>query len=179
MAERTSERRADNVAVRDYTSSDLEGVLALVQELEEEMREKFPDVSIKPGGPEYQSRYLKPGNKFKTFVALEGGRVVGYLMGWPVLGAPEVDNMYDVLPATGHWKPAEFYFHITFVTKPCRRRGISKKLHLAALKYAKEQGFKEVYACIAKWNAQELSVIRALGFQEKDLGYRYRFSLKL
>jgi GNAT superfamily N-acetyltransferase len=170
---------AVDVVIRDYRPQDLEGVLALVQELEAEMKEKFPDVSIKPGGPEYQSRYLKPGNKFKTFVALEADKVVGYLMGWPVLGAPEVDNMYDVLPASKAWKPAEFYFHITFVTKPCRRRGISKKLHLAALKYARQQGFKEVYACIAKWNAQELSVIRSLGFQDKDLGYRYRFSLKL
>ncbi len=167
------------VVIRDYRPQDLEGVLALVQELEAEMREKFSDVSIKPGGPEYENRYLKPGNKFKTFVAVEGDKVVGYLMGWPVLGAPEVDNMYDVLPASKAWKPAEFYFHITFVTKPCRRRGISKKLHLAALKYARQQGFKEVYACIAKWNAQELSVIRSLGFQDKDLGYRYRFSLKL
>jgi len=170
---------SENLVIRDYLPLDLKGVLALVQELEAEMKEKFPDVSIKPGGPEYQSRYLKPGNKFKTFVALERGKVVGYLMGWPVLGAPEVDNMYDVLPASKAWKPAEFYFHITFVIKPCRRRGISKKLHLAALKYAREQGFKEVYACIAKWNAQELSVIRSLGFQAKDLGYRYRFSLKL
>ncbi|HEX9902511.1 MAG TPA: GNAT family N-acetyltransferase [Acidobacteriota bacterium] len=167
------------VVIRDYCPQDLKGVLALVQELEAEMKEKFSDVSIKPGGPEYQNRYLKPGNKFKTFVALEEDKVVGYLMGWPVLGAPEVDNMYDVLPASKAWKPAEFYFHITFVSKPCRRRGISKKLHLAALKYAREKGYKEVYACIAKWNAQELSVIRALGFQEKDLGYRYRFSLKL
>jgi GNAT superfamily N-acetyltransferase len=170
---------AADVVIRDYRPQDLEGVLALVQELEAEMKEKFPDVSIKPGEPEYQNRYLKPGNKFKTFVALEGDKVVGYMMGWPVLGAPEVDNMYDVLPASKAWKPAEFYFHITFVTKPCRRRGISKKLHLAALKYARQQGFKEVYACIAKWNAQELSVIRSLGFQDKDLGYRYRFSLKL
>jgi len=170
---------AESLVIRDYRPQDLQGVLALVRELEAEMREKFPDVSIKPGGPDYQNRYLKPGNKFKTFVALEEGKVVGYLMGWPVLGAPEVDNMYDVLPASKAWKPAEFYFHITFVTKPCRRRGISKKLHLAALKYAREQGFKEVYACIAKWNAQELGVIRSLGFQDKDLGYRYRFSLKL
>jgi len=179
MTEKKGERQTENVIVRDYATPDLKGVLTLVQELEAEMKDKFPDVSIKPGGPEYQNRYLQPGNKFKTFIALEKGRVVGYLMGWPVMGAPEVDSMYDVLPPSGHWKPAEFYFHITFVTRPCRRRGISKKLHLAALKYAKEQGFKEVYACIAKWNAQELNVIRALGFQEKDLGYRYRFSLKL
>jgi GNAT superfamily N-acetyltransferase len=169
----------ENLEVRDYQPEDLQGVLALVSELEAEMSEKFDGVSIKPGGPEYRNRYLKPGNKFKTFVALLDGRVVGYLLGWPVLGAPEVDNMYDVLPASNHWKPAEFYFHITFVSKPFRNRGISKRLHLTALKHAYEQGYKEVYACIAKWNEQELAVIRSLGFQERDLGYRSRFSYKL
>lgn len=169
----------ENLEVREYRPEDLEGVLALVAELEAEMSEKFDGVSIKPGGPEYKSRYLKAGNKFKTFVGLIDGRVVGYLLGWPILGAPEVDNMYDVLPVSKSWKPAEFYFHITFVSKPFRNRGISKRLHLAALKYAKKQGHKEVYACIAKWNEKELAVIRSLGFQEKDLGYRMRFSIKL
>jgi len=48
-----------------------------------------------------------------------------------------------------------------------------------AVAYAKKKGFKEIYACIAKWNDPELRVIRSLKFQSKDLGYRYRLSLKL
>jgi hypothetical protein len=45
--------------------------------------------------------------------------------------------------------------------------------------YARQMGFKEIYACIAKWNDPELRVIRSLRFHSKDLGYRYRLSLKL
>jgi hypothetical protein len=38
----------EDFVIRDYRPQDLEGVLALVRELEAEMKEKFPDVSISP-----------------------------------------------------------------------------------------------------------------------------------
>jgi len=106
-------------------------------------------------------------------------RVVGYLMGYPSLGAPEVDNMYDILPISSNWIPPEFFLQITFVSKPFRNRGISKALHREIIEYVKKQGHKEVYACIAKWNLPEIKVIRSLKFKLKDLGYRYRLTLKL
>jgi len=170
---------SSKVRIREYKPEDLKQVLNLVRELESELREKFKDVRIKSGVDDYRNRYLKPGNKYKTFVALVKSKIVGYLMGYPSLGAPEVDNMYDILPASSSWTPPEFFLQITFVSKPYRNQGISKALHLKILDYARRQGFKEVYACIAKWNLPEIRVIRSLKFRLKDLGYRYRLTLKL
>lgn len=168
-----------NVKIREYCPEDLNQVLTLVEELESELAQKFKDVKIKSGIEDYKNRYLKPGNKYKTFVALVDDKVVGYLMGYPSLGAPEVDNMYDILPVSSGWTTPEFFLQITFVSKPFRNLGISKKLHTEIIKYVKKRGHKEVYACIAKWNIPELNVIKSLKFKTKDLGYRYRLTLKL
>jgi len=167
------------VKVREFRTEDLEQVLDLVKELESELSGKFKDVKIKSGLEDYRNRYLKAGNKYKTFVAVVENKIVGYLMGYPSLGAPEVDNMYDILPVSPGWTPPEFYLQITFVSKPFRNQGISKKLHREIIKYARKQGYKEVYACIAKWNIPEIKVIRSLKFHLRDLGYRYRLTLKL
>ncbi len=165
--------------IREYRPGDLNQVLSLVKELESELAEKFSPVKIKSSLKVYRTRYLNPANKYKTFVALVGRRVVGYLMGYPSLGAPEIDNMYDALPLAPGQQPPEFYLQITFVSKPFRNKGISTLLHERVIAYAKQQGFKEIYACIAKWNEPELRVIRSFKFNEKDLGYRYRLSLKV
>jgi GNAT superfamily N-acetyltransferase len=165
--------------IREYHPKDLEQVLKLVRELESELAKKFTDVRIKSGINDYRNRYLNPENKYKTFVAVINNKVVGYLMGYPSLGAPEVDNMYDILPVSSKWTPPEFFLQITFVSKPYRNQGISKKLHKEIIKYAKKQGHKEIYACIAKWNVPEIKVIQFLKFKFKDLGYRYRLTLKL
>jgi len=167
------------VKIRQYRPKDLGQLLGLVRELEAELAEKFKNVRIKSGIENYRNRYLKPGNKYKTFVAVVEDRVVGYLMGYPSLGAPEVDNMYDILPVSSNWIPPEFFLQITFVSKTFRNRGISKALHREIIEYVKKQGHKEVYACIAKWNIPEIRVIRSLKFRLKDLGYRYRLTLKL
>jgi len=164
--------------VREYRPEDLEQVLGLVRELEAEMAEKFK-AKVKSGVEDYRTRYLNPANKYKTWVALVGDKVVGFLMGYPSLGTEEIDNMYDVLPLPPGQLPPEFYMQITFVSKDYRKKGISTRLHEQVIAYAKKMGFKEIYACIAKWNDPELSVIRSLKFQSKDLGYRYRLSLKL
>jgi GNAT superfamily N-acetyltransferase len=167
------------VKIRPYKQQDLEQVLDLVRELESELGNKFTDVKLKSGIKDYKNRYLKSGNKYKTFVALIDNKVVGFLMGYPSLGAPEVDNMHDVLPVSSDWTTPEFYLQITFVSKPYRNQGISKKLHKKVIDYAREKGHKEVYACIAKWNFPEIKVIESIEFKKKDLGYRYRLSLKL
>jgi len=167
------------VKIREYQPKDLEQVLGLVRELESELAGRFKEVKIKSGIDDYKSRYLKPGNKYKTFVAVVDNRAVGYLMGYPSLGAPEVDNMFDILPVSPKWTPPEFFLQITFVSKPYRNQGISKKLHKEIIEYARKRGHKEVYACIAKWNLPEIKVIRSLEFHMKDLGYRYRLTLKL
>lgn len=167
------------VKVREYQPDDLEQVLKLVEELESELAQRFPDVKIKSGIDDYRNRYLKPGNKYKTVVALIGDQIVGYLMGYPSLGAPEVDNMYDILPVSAVWAPPEFFLQITFVSQPFRNQGISKKLHKEIIKYARKKGYKEVYACIAKWNIPEIKVIKSFKFKLRDLGYRYRLTLKL
>ncbi|UCE40292.1 MAG: GNAT family N-acetyltransferase [Candidatus Aminicenantes bacterium] len=165
--------------IREYRPEDLDQVLELVKELEAEMAEKFANIKIKAGKWDYKQRYLQPGNKYKTFVAEVEGKIVGYLMGYPSVGAPEVDRMYDDLPVMPGQIPPEFYLQITFVSKPYRNQGISKMLHKRIVEYAREQGHKELYACIAKWNEAEISVIKSLKFEIKDLGYRYRLSLKL
>ncbi len=167
------------IKIREYQPEDLEPILDLVKELEAELAEKFKDVKIQSGIENYRNRYLKRGNKYKTFVAEVDGTAVGFLMGYPSLGAPEVDNMYDMLPVASDWTPPEFFLQITFVSKPFRNQGISKKLHREIIEYARKQGYKEVYACIAKWNVPEIRVIRKLKFKLKDLGYRYRLTLKL
>jgi len=167
------------VTVRECRPRDRDEILKLVKELERELAEKFQAFKIKSGIEDYRKRYLKPATKYKTFVAVAGKKIVGYLMGYPSLGAPEVDTMYDILPLPRGAVPPEFYLQITFVSKPFRNHGISKLLHKHAIEYARQQGHKEVYACIAKWNDPELKVIRSFRFEEKDLGYRYRLSLKL
>lgn len=167
------------VKIREYRPKDLKQVLGLVRELESELAEKFKEVKIKSGLNDYRNRYLKPGNKYKTFVAVVDDRIVGYLMGYPSLGAPEVDNMYDILPVSSGWTPPEFFLQITFVSKPYRNQGISKELHKEIIEYARKKEHKEVYACIAKWNIPEIKVIRSFKFHMKDLGYRYRLTLKL
>ena len=172
-------RMADEVKIREYQPEDLNQIIQLVRELEAEMAEKFKDIKIKSGESDYPNRYLKPENKYKIFVALKEDKIVGYLMGSPSVGAPEVDNMCDVLPVSSNRATPEFYLQITFVSKPYRNTGISKRLHREIIKYAKKQGHREVYACIAKWNIPEIKVIKSLKFKVKDLGYRYRLSLKL
>jgi GNAT superfamily N-acetyltransferase len=167
-----------SVVFREYRPEDLEQVLDLVRELEAEMAEKFK-AKIQSGVEDYRTRYLIPANKYKTWVALVENKVVGFLMGYPSLGTPEIDNMYDVLPLPEGQLPPEFYMQITFVSPSFRKKGISTGLHEQVIAYAKKEGFKEIYACIAKWNDPELSVIRSLKFQSKDLGYRYRLSLRI
>jgi L-amino acid N-acyltransferase YncA len=167
-----------SVIFREYRPEDLEQVLGLVRELEAEMAEKFK-TEIKSGIEDYRTRYLTLANKYKTWVALVENKVVGYLMGYPSLGTPEIDNMYDILPLPEGQLPPEFYMQITFVSRSFRKKGISTGLHKQVIAYAKKKGFKEIYACIAKWNDPELSVIRSLKFHSKDLGYRYRLSLRL
>ena len=167
-----------DIKIREYKPRDMKQILPLVHELESELAEKFADVTIKSGIENYKNRYLKRGNKYKMFVAIVKKKIVGFLMGYPSLGAPEVDNMYDILPVTAKWTPAEFFLQITFVSKPYRNQGISKELHKITLEYAKTQGYKEVYACIAKWNTPEIKVIKSFKFKMKDLGYRYRLTLK-
>ena len=167
-----------DIKVREYKPRDMKPVLSLVRELESELAEKFPDVTIKSSIEDYKSRYLRRGNKYKMFVALVDKKVVGFLMGYPSLGAPEVDNMYDILPVTAKWTPAEFFLQITFVSKSFRNKGVSTLLHKITLEYAKDQGYKEVYACIAKWNTPEIKVIKSFKFKMKDLGHKYRLTLK-
>jgi GNAT superfamily N-acetyltransferase len=166
------------LTIREYRKKDLPQLLELVRELERELADKFKGVKVKSSVDVYRTRYLNSANKYRTFVALVKGKVVGYLMGYPSLGAPEIDNMYDVLPLPKGEQPPEFYLQITFVSKPYRRQGISTRLHERVIAYARQRGFKEVYACIAKWNDPELRVIRSFKFQAKDLRYRYRLTLK-
>jgi L-amino acid N-acyltransferase YncA len=165
--------------IREYRPEDLNQVLGLVKELEAEMAERFSNIKITAAEWDYKQRYLQPGNKYKTFVAEVEGKIVGYLIGYPSVSAPEVDRMYDVLPVAPGQVPPEFYLQITFVSKPFRNQGISTQLHKRIVEYAREQGHKELYACIAKWNEPEIAVIKSLKFEIKDLGYRYRLSLKL
>ena len=73
----------------------------------------------------------------------------------------------------------EFFLQIAFVSAAYRNRGISKKLHLEMIGFARKHGYREVYACIAKWNLPEIKVIESLKFEMQDLGYRYRLTLKL
>lgn len=169
----------EKIKIRKYKEKDLKQVLELVKELESELEEKFTNVKLKSGIDDYKNRYLKPGNKYKTFVACRDDKIAGFLMGYPSLGAPEIDNMYDVLPISTDRAAPEFYLQITFVSKKYRNQGISKKLHKHVIEYARKKGHKEVYACIAKWNIPEIKVIESVQFEKKDLGYRYRLSLKL
>lgn len=165
--------------VRNYRMSDLTDVLVLVRELEAELARKFPEVRIQSGLGNYRNRYLKPGTRCETFVAEAGGRIIGYMIARPSLGSPEVDNMYDILSGSARWKPPEYYLQITFVSEPFRNKGVSKALHRKAIERARRKGYKEIYACIAKWNRPELAVIESCGFVKLDLGSRYRLSLKL
>ena len=163
---------------REYQPADLPQMLDLVRALEAELAETFKDVQIQTGVDEYAEHYLKPATKYKTFVAEFEGRLIGYLIGYPSVGAPEVDNMFDILPVSPGWTPPEFYIQITFVSPSFRNKGVSKALHRLIIDYARAQGHKEIYAVIAKWNIAEISVVRSFGFTMTDLGYRYRFSLK-
>ncbi|MCJ7611469.1 MAG: GNAT family N-acetyltransferase [Candidatus Aminicenantes bacterium] len=165
--------------VRKYRMSDLTDVLHLVRDFEAELARKFPEVRIQSGLNNYKTRYLKPGTRYETFLAAAGGRIIGYMIGRPSLGSPEVDTMYDILTGSARWKPPEYYLQITFVSEPFRNKGVSTELHRKVIEHARRKGYKEIYACIAKWNRPELAVIESCGFFRLDLGSRYRLSLKL
>ena len=167
------------LTIREYRPADLEQVLDLVRDLERELAGKFQSVTVKSTIDDYRDRYLNPANKYKTFVAVFGDRIIGFLLGYPSLGSPEADVMYDVLPLPKGEQPPEFYIHLAFVFMPFRKKGISIRLHERVIAYARENGFKEIYACVAKWNHPELRAVRSLKFQAKDLRYRYRLTLKL
>lgn len=162
---------------REYRPDDLPQMLELVRELEAELAELFKDVQIQTGVDEYAEHYLRPATKYKTFVAESGGRLIGFLIGFPSVGAPEVDHMFDILPVSPGWTPPEYYIQMTFVSPAFRNRGVSKALHRLIIDYAKATGHKEIYAVIAKWNIAEISVVRSFGFVMTDIGYRYRFTL--
>ena len=168
-----------NLITREYRTTDLAQMLGLVLELEAELAERFKEVRIESVVGDYANRYLKPGTKYKTFVAESDGKLIGYLIGYASVGAPEVDNMYDILPVSPGWTPPEFYLQITFVSKAFRNHGVSKALHKLIIEYARAQGHREIYACIAKWNILELKVVSSFDFVKTDLGYRCRMSLKL
>src|SRR5512135_1407365 len=119
----------NRLTIREYRPSDIEQVLGLVRELERELAEKFKGVKVKSSVDDYRKRYLNPANKYKTFVAVAGGRIVGFLLGYPSLGAPEIDTMYDVLPLAQGEQPAEYYLQLAFVSKPFRNQKISTRLH--------------------------------------------------
>jgi len=174
-----NQERFNRAIIRPYREEDESQVLNLVHELEEELAEKFPNVQIESAVQTYRLRYLQKGNKYVIYVAEVDGKVVGFLLGYPSLGIPEVDSLYDVLPLENGQLTEEFYLQMTFVSKSYRNRGISTALHREIINYAFEHGYREIYACIAKWNIPELRVIRSLRFQAKDLGTRYRLSLKL
>jgi GNAT superfamily N-acetyltransferase len=157
----------------------MDHVLVLVRELEAELARKFPAIRIQSGLKDYRSRYLNPRTRYETFVAEAEGRIIGYMIGRPSLGSPDVDNMYDVISGTSVGKLPEYYLQITFVSEPFRNKGVSKALHRLVIEHARRRGYKEVYACIAKWNLPELAVIKSCDFVRLDLGSRYRLSLKL
>lgn len=177
--EKKCQKGFNRLIIRPYREEDEDQVLNLVRELEEELAEKFPNVQIESGVKTYRLRYLKKGNKYVIYVAEVDGKIVGFLLGYPSLGIPEVDSLYDVLPLEKGKLTDEFYLQMTFVSKPYRNKGISTALHREIISYALEHGYREIYACIAKWNIPELRVIRSLRFEAKDLGTRYRLSLKL
>ena len=114
---------AEEITVREYHPEDLEQVIELARELELELAERFKDVEIVSALDDYRNRYLKAGHKYKTYVALVGGKVVGYLIGYPSLGAPEVDNIYDILPKSLIWAPPEFFIPVSYthLTLPTNR----------------------------------------------------------
>jgi GNAT superfamily N-acetyltransferase len=167
------------ISVRAYRPRDLDEIVGLVREMEEELAERFAGLEIESGVETYRNRYLHPGGKYATFVALVEDKVVGFLVGYPSSGDPDEDPEDDDPEAPPDRALPEFYLKMTFVSRPFRGRGISKKLHAEIVEYAREQGYKEVYACIAKWNESEIRVIRSLKFDLKDLGPRYRLTLKL
>ncbi len=130
------------LTIREYRPADLDQILDLVRELERELAEKFKGVKVKSSIDEYRKRYLNPANKYKTFVAVLGDRIIGFLLGYPSLGAPEIDTMYDVLPLPKGEHPPEYYLQLAFVFKPFRKKGISTRLHERVIAYAREKGSK-------------------------------------
>jgi len=167
------------VTIREYRPGDLESVLALVRELGAELADRFKAVKVKSAVEDYRRRYLNPGHKYTAFVAAVEDNMVGFAVGCPSLGSPEIDAMFEVLPLPSGEHPPEYYIQIVFVSRPFRKRGISTRLHERLIALARENGFKEIYACIAKWNAPELAVARSLKFEAKDQRSRYRLTLKL
>jgi GNAT superfamily N-acetyltransferase len=154
-------------------------VVRLAHELESELAEQFPDIQIKSGIRTYTTRYLRPGTQYRTFVAQAKGQIIGYLIGRPSSGSPDVDELYGSHFGLIRRKLPAFYIQITFVSRPYRHRGVSRALHEKAVDFARKEGYKEIYACIANWNHPELAVIECCGFARKDLGHRFRLSLKL
>src|SRR4030042_2109642 len=130
-----------SVVFREYRPECLDQVLDLVRELEAEMAEKFK-AKIQSGVEDYRTRYLIPANKYKTWVALVENKVVGFLMGYPSLGTPEIDNMYDVLPLPEGQLPPDFYMQITFVSPSFRQKGILSRTHNEVIAPDTEKGFE-------------------------------------
>jgi len=163
--------------VRPYASSDLERVIELAQESHLEIAtrlEKDPQPEMIVKG--YQDHYLKQGTKYQVLVAIQEEEIVGYIVGAPITGMPEIDCGDGVDPNCTPVSQGK----MIFVTAESRTQGIGKQLMSALGDFVKKKyGHTTMEALVAKWNEPGLALCRSLGYSERDEERRYCFTLQL
>jgi GNAT superfamily N-acetyltransferase len=136
-------RRDDIVELRE---EHLPGAYAVVAEAMPETA--LPMIAAARPYEEWLESERRPG-RAATFVALDGGEVVGYA------ALTEYDGM-----------PHRLENGITAVRKSHRRRGIAVALKRAQIAWAAEHGYTEIVSEMVEGNVAMRAVNRALGFVE-------------
>jgi RimJ/RimL family protein N-acetyltransferase len=162
--------------VRIYKPEDLDRILELATELDSELAKKFD----KPENPNkmiraYREHYLMQGTKYQVLVAQIGEEIPGYVVGTPIVGAPEIDYSDYLDP----YSTTASEVTMVFITANSRKKGLGKQLITSLTDHIMQFGHKELEAYVAKWNKPSIALFRALRFQEKDCGKRYLFTNKL
>ena len=148
------------MVIRDYQDSDLMKVLRLAKELDGEIRGYTEEKRC-------QEHYLQPDTKYSVCVACVGKDIVGYTVGLPFTGVPEID-MSDVLPS--NVRPEQYLIGTVFVSELHRRRGIATQLVETLTAEATSTGYKEICSFVAKSNRPSVEFHRVLGFRETGRG---------
>lgn len=129
------------------------------------MRQKLWPGSLADHDVDTRRYFDQPDGRMRTFVAEEGGRLVGFLELDQRKYAPGCES--SPVPFIEGW----------YVDPNVRRRGIGRALVRAAEQWASAAGFKEIASDVEIENGDSIAAHGALGFTEIERVVCFRRAL--